>query len=111
MILVVAGALGKWFIMSRTEKTGFSRVTGHMFLVFILCLLAFTVGHLVYEIRTEYSGEKYANVVVVLMLLFNHIAFQYTTTGWPSKVMKTLVFCWLAFGMIYIMHIVRRTFA
>ena len=78
-----------------------------MFLVFILCLLAFTVGgHLVYMIRTEYSGEKYLSVVVVLMLLFNHIAFQYTTTGWPSKVMKTLAFCWLAFGMIYIMHIV-----
>ena len=81
-----------------------------MFLVFILCFLASTVGHLVYMIRTEYSGEKYGNVVVVLMLLFNHLAFQYTKTGWPIKIMKNHAFCWLAFGMIYLAWVVWRTF-
>ena len=116
--------------MSGTEQTGFSRVGAHIFLVFILCLLVFSVVFLVYRIRkdaheldhwdtehsgekytnAEHSGEKYTNVVVVLLLLFNHIAFQYTKTGWPSKVMKTIAFSWLAFGMIYIAWVIYLSF-
>jgi len=42
------------------------------------------------------------NLVVALMLLFNHIAFNFTKTGWKSRVMKTVAFVWIVFGLVYV---------
>jgi hypothetical protein len=77
------------------------RPWGHGFLVLILCLIAFSLFLLIR--RGDYRYEKYLNLVVSLMLLFNHIAFQYTKTGWQSKVMKSVAMAWLAFGIVYIL--------
>ncbi len=49
------------------------------------------------------------NLVVALMLLFNHIAFTFTKTGWKSRVMKTVAFVWIAFGFAYILWVVTSS--
>jgi len=72
----------------------------HVFLAFILCLV------LVNAFRSVYGGEfdrRYvSNLVISLMLLFNHIAFNYTRSGWTSVVMKVFACAWLVFGLAYI---------
>ena len=77
----------------------------HGFLAFIIVLLVFNLCHLVHMIRIDYPYHKYVNLVVSLMLLFNHIAFSYTTQGRVSIIMKGIAFAWLAFGLIYIFWI------
>ena len=63
------------------------------FLGVILCLLAFNVFHLLNW--RQFGFDRYGNLVVALMLLFNHIAFSITTKGWPSRIMKTVSVIWM----------------
>ena len=72
------------------------------FLGVILCLLAFNV---VLFFNGRDSGSAKAlnlNLMVALMLLFNHIAYYFTTKGWKSWVMKTVVWVWIVFVFVYI---------
>lgn len=78
----------------------------HRFLGFILCLLALNLILALFWEDTSYdryAHPKYAGVVVALMLLFNHIAFYYTTIGWQSRVMKTVAWIWIFVGCAYIL--------
>ena len=59
----------------------------HGFLIVILCLLVKSITTLVGNLRAGYSGDKYTNMVVGLMLLLNHLAFYYATSGRWSKIM------------------------
>ena len=43
--------------------------------------------------------------MVTLMLLFNHIAYQFTKKGWLSRVMKMVAWVWLVFVSAYIFWI------
>jgi hypothetical protein len=81
------------------------RPWAHLFLVLILCLVSINLFLLVRH--GDYRYDRYGNLVVSLMLLFNHIAFLYTKTGWQSKVMKGVAWAWLAFGIVYISWVVR----
>ncbi len=72
------------------------------FLVVILCLLGEGTVRLVNNLRSGYSGEKYGNMVVLLMLLFNHLAYFWATSGLWSKIMKRIAWAWLIIGCIYI---------
>jgi len=74
----------------------------HGFLVVILCLLVYNITTLVDNLRSGYSGEKYTNIVIVLMLLLNHVAFSYATSGRWSKIMKRLAYAWVIIGCIYV---------
>ena len=74
----------------------------HGFLIVILCLLVRNISILVGNLRAGYSGEKYANMVVVLMLLFNHIALSCVTSGLWSKIMKVIAWAWLLIGSVYV---------
>lgn len=70
------------------------------FLGLILCLLGFNVFHL---LKWQHFGlDQYGNLVVALMLLFNHIAFYFTTRGWPSRIMKAVAVIWLVLGFAYV---------
>ena len=63
---------------------------------FILCLFVFNVFLFLMSGNSE--SNKYVvklNLAVALMLLFNHIAFTFTNTGWKSHVMKTVTFIWI----------------
>ncbi len=72
------------------------------FLAVILCLLAYNVYQFLQW--KNFGANKYINVnlVVTLMLLFNHIAFRFTKTGWKSRVMKTVAGASIGFGLVYI---------
>ena len=70
-------------------------------------LLAVIIGLLVCDVllllrRQNFGYDQYGNLVVALMILFQHIAFYFTKTGWPSRVMKTITWIWVVFGLAYI---------
>jgi uncharacterized membrane protein len=78
----------------------------HAMLGLILCLLSFNL-FVFLRYGDASSFDRYGNLVVSLMLLFNHLAFQYTRTGWQSKVMKGVAVAWLAFAFVYTFWTVR----
>ena len=83
---------GTWFVPNLWK---------YGFLVFILCLLAFNVLILLNWTGSSHSHVLYVSLVAALMVLFNHIAFYFTKTGWPSIVMKTIAWIWIVFGLAY----------
>ncbi len=72
----------------------------YVFLTIILCLLTFNVFGLLTWQRFGY--DQYLGPLIALMLLFNHIAYYFTTEGWKSIVMKTVAWVWIAFVFVYI---------
>ena len=79
------------------------------FLGVILCLLAFNVIlALIWEVPLKdplfdrHADPMYAGFVVALMLLFNHIAFYFTKSGWQSRVMKTVAWIWIVLASAYV---------
>lgn len=81
------------FLRSRRGRDGF--------LLLILLLLAFDLGRLVWywEFVDAFS---FTNLVLFLMLLFNHVAFQYTKTGKARAVMEQVAIVWTVLGFIYV---------
>ena len=85
--------IGGKFVPKRFWKYGF--------LVILLCLLAFNV---VLFFQGRDSGSKKVinlSLMLVLLLLFNHIASYFTTTGWKSWVMKMIVWVGIALVLVY----------
>ena len=72
-------------------STAFSYKYG--FLVLIIGLLIWDITILLE--RRNFGYDQYGGLVVVLMLLFNHIAYQLTTRGWLSRVMKIIAWTWI----------------
>ena len=71
------------------------------FLVVVLCLLAFNVV-LFFKGRDSSSAKAFnLNLMVALMLLFNHIAYYFTTKGWKSWMMKTVAWVWIVLVFVY----------
>ena len=71
----------------------------------ILCLIGFSVMTL-FRYR-NFGYDQYGGLVIGLVLLFNHIAYYFTTKGWKSVVMKTIAGVWIAFGLVYVFWIFR----
>ena len=68
-------------------------------LVFILCLLACNVFiHFKWQ---KFEYDEYIVLMVTLMLLFNHVAYYFTTKGWKSWVMKTVAWVWIVLVFVY----------
>jgi hypothetical protein len=76
------------------------------FLGFILVMLVANVAILVTD--GAYGYRKYTNIVVSLMLLFNHVAFQYKLPGLFSPLAKLLAWTWLSIGLVYIGTVLFR---
>ena len=72
------------------------------FLVFILCLLAVSV-FLFFENRDSDSAQAFTlNLMISLLLLFNHIAYNLLTTkGWKSWIMITVSWIWIVLVFVY----------
>ena len=70
------------------------------FLVLIICLLVWDVTSLLERRNSGY--DQYGSLIIVLMLLFNHIAYQFTKKGWLSRVMKTIAWLWMVFVWAYL---------
>lgn len=77
------------------------------FLGVILCLFVYNVFQFLQW--KNFGSNKYLNVnlIVTLILLFNHIAFNFTRTGWKSRVMKTIAGASIGFGLVYIFWVFR----
>ena len=71
----------------------------------ILCLLGFSVMNLLRY--RNFGYDQYGALVIGLILLFNHIAYYFTTEGWKSIVMKTVAWVWIAFGLVYMFWVFR----
>lgn len=87
------------------RKFASRRLWKYGFLVIILCLLAFSVINLIGS--RDFGYDQYGGLVIGLVLLFNHIAYYFTTKGWKSIVMKTVAWVWIAFGSVYIFWLFR----
>ncbi|MDE0085284.1 MAG: hypothetical protein OXU23_06200 [Candidatus Poribacteria bacterium] len=76
-------------------------------LAIILCLLAFNVFQLLKW--KNFGSNEYLNVnlVVALMLLFNHIAFYFTKAGRIGRMMKIFAGIWAVLGLVYIFWVFR----
>jgi len=74
----------------------------HGSLIVLLCLLAWNIHILVSSLKAGYSGANYTGMVVVIMLLLNHVAYFYATSGRLSKIMKVFARVWLIIAGIYI---------
>ncbi len=71
-------------------------------LVVILCLLV-SNGILFFQGRDSGSAKVFnLNLMIALMLLFNHIAFNFTKTGWKSRVMKIVAWVWMILVFVYV---------
>ena len=79
------------------------------FLVFILLLIVLDI-HLLLPLR-HYDPHSFLALVVTLMLLFNHIAYQFTKRGWLSRVMKTIAWIWIVFGSAYLFWVLKTGLA
>jgi len=53
-----------------------------------------------------FAYDEYGTLVVALMLLFNHIAYNFMKTGWKGRVMKTVSWAWMILGFVYIIGLV-----
>ena len=67
---------------------------------FILFLIALNIFLLLP--RQNYDYHTYLAPMVTLMLLFNHIAWNFTKRGRLSRVMKTIAWIWMAFAVAYL---------
>lgn len=84
-----------------------SAVWKYGFLAVVLCLFVYNAFQFLQW--KNFGSNTYLNVnlVVTLMLLFNHIALSFTKTGWKSRVMKTVAGAWIGFGLVYLFWVFR----
>ena len=93
--------------MNEENSDWLTRLWRDVLLGVTLCLLAFNVI-LLLRLRGFGSDQThYLGLVVSLMLLFNHIAFCYTKTGWTSLAMKTIAGIWMVFVFAYVFWVQR----
>jgi hypothetical protein len=78
-------------------RPGFNSVM----LALILLLLASDI-YLLKNLRPDYRGDRYRNAVVGLMLLFNHLAFQFRWPILTTVFLRALAWIWVVFGFVYI---------
>ncbi len=50
----------------------------------------------------NYSYHNYLGPITLLMVIFNHIAWNFTKKGRLSRVMKTIAWIWIVFVCVYL---------
>jgi hypothetical protein len=76
------------------------------FLATILTLLAFDICWRLSH-PPFFRGDRNINIVVALMLLFNHVAYQFRWPPAATIALRALAWSWLAFGIFYIFYSAR----
>lgn len=69
-------------------------------LAIILYLLGYNVMYLLK--RQDVAYDEYGTLAIVLGLLFNHIAYNFTKTGWKNRAMRAVAWMWLILVFAYI---------
>lgn len=89
-----------------TEFTLLDRLNKYGLLAAIFCLIAFSVVCLLeMQEGRNLDYDDYGVLIVSLALLFNHIAHDFTKTGWKSWVMKTVSRVWIVLILAYLLWI------
>jgi hypothetical protein len=91
-------SLTKWFLAEpKTRSAGFQ----YGFLVVILALLLAQI--LVLSHRSS-SGrtDRFDGFIVPLMLLFNHLAYQFRWSQSVTIVLRVIAWAWIIFALPYI---------
>ncbi len=66
------------------------------FLLFVL------IGYIILLPPQNYSYHNYLGPITLLMVIFNHIAWNFTKRGRLSRVMKTIAWIWIVFVCVYL---------
>ena len=71
-------------------------------------LLFMLIGYVILMPPWQNRGYHiYLGHIVLLMVLFNHIAWNFTKRGRPSRVMKTIAWIWMIFVLAYLFWFFR----
>jgi hypothetical protein len=79
-------------------------------------LLLALVGLLAFDLLRNFvlfptfHPDHYANTVVILMMLFSHLAFQFRWPSIATVALRAVVFMSLLFGLPYILFVVVTMF-
>ena len=84
-------------------------VFNYAMLAVILLLLAWYI-YWRNSLSPDYRGDRYGNAVVVLMLLVNHLAFQFRWPILATVLLRTLAFISLVFACVYIYQLGHISF-
>ena len=89
---------------TKSAKTEFipSPLWKYSFLAIILFLLAFNVFLFIASLNSDIKNITILNLMIAMLLLFNHIAYNFAKTGWKSRVMKIGTWVWIVFVFVYI---------
>jgi hypothetical protein len=73
---------------------------------FLAVIVMLLIGDIQWQLSLSpsYPYDRYGNFVLLLMLLFNHLAFQFR---WPAAVtaaLRLLALGWIVFGLFYICY-------
>lgn len=90
---------------SPTRSTGFR----HGFLVLVCALLAGNAYLLATRPR-GLSGDPYGGLIIGVMLLLNHVAFQFHLPPRVTVAARIFSIGWLAFGLFYVCYLGRVLF-
>jgi hypothetical protein len=77
------------------------------FLVVCIVLVVMTIRHSL-GLPADYGYDRYQGVIVPLMLLLNHLAFQFSLPKLLGIAVRSLAVSWIVFGVIYIFYFSDR---
>ena len=81
----------------------------HGFLVVIGALLAWN-AYLLATRPPGVPGDPYGGLVLAIMLLSNHVAFQFPLPPRVTVAARILAVAWAVFGMFYVFYLSRALF-
>jgi hypothetical protein len=79
------------------------------FLALICALFAWNV-YLFTTRSPHYRGDPYANLILAVMLLLNHVSANFRLPPRIMVVTRVLAIAWLAFGLVYVFYLSRIFF-
>jgi hypothetical protein len=95
-------AISNWLLAEpRVRSVGFR----YGFLAVILALLLLQVL-IVPHLSASYPHGRYFGYIVPLMLLFNHLAYQFRWSQTVTIVLRVIAWLWIAFALPYMFFVV-----
>ena len=86
---------------SKRRRGIISRALSYKYVMLGFLLFIF-IGSLIVLPPQSYNYHSYLAPITLLMVLFNHIAWNFTKRGRLSRVMKTIAWIWMAFVVVYL---------
>lgn len=94
-----------------TEEQG--HTSGRLFRYGMLTVILALLGGYVYwlsGIPASYPYERHSAGVVVLMMLFNHLAWHFRWSPGVTRALRIFSGTWTVFGIVYVFYLSRGIF-